>query len=217
VLRKKNKEEQEKEQMAAAGHFVLPPLPYAQDALVPAISAETVSFHYGKHHAGYVTKLNAVTAGTEQATQTLEHIVRHGHGTKAFNAAAQTWNHTFYWEGLGPVATSGGAPDGPLGEAIARDFGSFENFRKQFTEVAVNHFGSGWAWLVVGADGKLQITETHDADCPLRHNQKPILTCDLWEHAYYIDYRNARPQYVEAWWTIVNWTQANKVFAQAHL
>ncbi|MDP2434837.1 MAG: superoxide dismutase, partial [archaeon] len=141
--------------MSSDGPFHLPALPYAKDALAPAISSETVDFHYGKHHAGYVTKLNAVVAGTAQASQTLEEIVRTGHGTKAFNAAAQTWNHTFYWEGIGPAATSGDAPSGPLAEAIARDFGSFAEFRKLFTETAVNHFGSGWAWLVVGTEGKL--------------------------------------------------------------
>lgn len=197
---------------APSGPFVLPPLPYDREALAPAISGETIDFHYGKHHAGYVTKLNTLVADKPQASQSLEELIAAG-PSPFFNCAAQTWNHTFYWEGL--AAGAGGEASGPIADKINASFGSFANFRKRFTETAVNHFGSGWAWLVVKADGELDIVDTHDADCPLRTGLKPLLTCDLWEHAYYIDYKNARPQYVEAWWTLVNWAQVNKRFAES--
>jgi Fe-Mn family superoxide dismutase len=184
----------------------LPPLPYAKNALAPHISEETLEFHYGKHHAGYVTRLNTALAGTPDASKSLEDLVKTATGAN-FNNAAQIWNHTFYWNSLSP--NGGGEPTGKIADAIKRDFGGFAQFKEAFTKAAGGHFGSGWAWLVL-ADGKLKIVETHDAACPLRDGQKPILTCDVWEHAYYIDYRNARPDYIAAWWNLVNWSFANK-------
>ena len=187
--------------------FSLPPLPWPKDALAPHISAETIDFHYGKHHAGYVTKLNAAVEGTDNASKDLVELLTGAEG-KLFNLAAQHWNHSFYWQSLSP--NGGGAPTGAIADAINKDFGSFDAFKAQFSAIAAGHFGSGWAWLVQGADGKLAIVETHDASNPLKEGQgTPILTCDVWEHAYYIDYRNARGQYVEAWWSLINWEFAN--------
>ncbi len=183
--------------------FSLPELPYARNALEPHISSETLDFHYGKHHQTYVDKLNDLVQGTADADKSLEEIIRSSSGG-LFNNAAQVWNHSFYWNCLSP--NGGGAPGGELGAAIERDFGSFEAFRKQFTEAAINTFGSGWAWLVQGTDGKLAIVSTSNAHCPLTGNQRPLMTCDVWEHAYYIDYRNARPKYLEAFWNLVNWS-----------
>jgi Fe-Mn family superoxide dismutase len=190
--------------------FVLPPLPWAQDALQPHISKETVEFHYGKHHAGYVTKLNEITANTDLAKKSLEDLIKTQSG-KVFNLAAQIWNHTFYWNGM--KANGGGQPSGRLADAINRDFGSFDKFKQQFTDTAVNHFGSGWAWLSQDpASGTLAITEGHDAQNPMTLGRIPIVTCDVWEHAYYIDKRNNRAGYVAAWWNLVNWE-----FAEAQL
>ena len=186
--------------------FELPPLPYAMDALAPHISSETLEFHYGKHHKGYVTKLNAAVEGTPQAEKSLEDLIKTSEGG-VFNNAAQIWNHTFYWNSLSP--SGGGAPTGAIAEAINKNFGSFEEFKTKFTSAAGTLFGSGWAWLVKNADGSLSIEKTSNADCPLKNNQTPLLTCDVWEHAYYIDYRNARPQYIEAFWNLVNWEHAN--------
>ena len=180
----------------------LPELPYAKDALAPHISAETLDFHYGKHHAGYVTKLNAAIEGTEFENASLEDIIMKSQGG-VFNNAAQIWNHTFYWNSLSP--NGGGEPSGALADAINASFGSFEAFKKEFTAKAGTLFGSGWAWLVKNKEGKLEIVQTANAGCPLTDGLVPLLTCDVWEHAYYIDYRNARPKYVDAFWSLVNW------------
>lgn len=188
----------------------LPPLPYAANALVPHISAETLDFHYGKHHQTYVTNLNNLVPGTEYEGLSLEEIVRKAPPGGIFNNAAQVWNHTFYWNSLSP--TGGGAPGGALGEAIKSAFGSFDKFKEEFAKCAVTTFGSGWAWLVRNADGSLALVSTSNAGCPLTSNQTPLLTCDVWEHAYYIDYRNARPKYLEAFWHLVNWEFAGRNF-----
>lgn len=188
--------------------FSLPDLPWSQDALAPHISAETISYHYGKHHAGYVKKLNAAAeSDSSLAGKSLEELITTKSG-KVFNLAAQIWNHTFYWNSLSP--SGGGAPTGKIAAAIDASFGSFEAFKEQFTATAGGHFGSGWAWLVANADGSLAIVDTHDAGCPLTSGQTPILTCDVWEHAYYVDYRNGRPNYIAAWWNLVNWDFANQ-------
>lgn len=190
--------------------FQLPPLPYANDALAPHISQETLEFHYGKHHQTYVTNLNNLVPGTEFEGKSLEEIVKSSTGG-IFNNAAQVWNHTFYWNSLSP--NGGGEPQGALANAINRTFGSFEKFKEEFTKCAVTTFGSGWAWLVENKDGSLALVSTSNAGCPLTSGQKPLLTCDVWEHAYYIDYRNARPAYLEAFWQLVNWDFASKNFS----
>jgi superoxide dismutase, Fe-Mn family len=183
--------------------FTLPPLPYAQDALAPHISQETLEFHHGKHHNTYVTKLNELIGDESKTDADLESVILSAEKGKLFNNAAQHWNHSFYWKSMAPGG--GGQPTGELAEAIERDFGSFDDFRQQLTEEAVNHFASGWAWLV--HDGsKLLVTSTHDADLPLKHGQKALFTVDVWEHAYYIDYRNKRPDYLGAFFdSLVNW------------
>ena len=186
--------------------FELPALPYANDALAPHISAETIEYHYGKHHQTYVTNLNNLVPGTEFEGLSLEDIVKKSSGG-VFNNAAQVWNHTFYWNSLSP--NGGGAPTGDLANAIERTFGSFEAFKEAFSKCAVTTFGSGWAWLVKNANGSLELVSTSNAGCPLTAGQTPILTCDVWEHAYYIDYRNARPKYLEAFWALVNWEFAS--------
>ena len=188
----------------------LPALPYALDALQPHISKETLEFHYGKHHQTYVTNLNNLVKGTEFENMSLEDIIRK---SKAgiFNNAAQIWNHTFYWHSLSPKG--GGKPAGDLAKAIDAKFGSFDEFKKQFSAAAVGTFGSGWAWLVKNADGTVAIESTSNAATPLTTDKKPLLTCDVWEHAYYIDYRNRRPDYVAAFWNLVNWEFAAKNFA----
>lgn len=188
----------------------LPALPYDRDALEPHISAETLDYHYGKHHQTYVTNLNNMIPGTEFENLALEEIVRKSSGG-VFNNAAQIWNHTFYWNCLGP--NGGGEPGGELGAAIERDFGSFAAFKEQFSKTAITTFGSGWGWLVKNADGKLALASTSNAETPLTGDSKPLLTCDVWEHAYYIDYRNARPQYLEAFWHLVNWDFVAAQFA----
>lgn len=180
----------------------LPALPYDRTALEPHISAETIDFHYGKHHQGYVTNLNKMIEGTEFASLSLEEIIRKAQGGM-FNNAAQVWNHSFYWNCLKP--NGGGAPAGKLGDAINAAFGSFDKFKEEFTKTAVTTFGSGWAWLVQRADGSLALVSTPNAATPLTGTDKPLMTCDVWEHAYYIDYRNARPKYLEAFWNLVNW------------
>ncbi|MEE4296747.1 MAG: Fe-Mn family superoxide dismutase [Wenzhouxiangella sp.] len=187
--------------------FSLPELPYAKNALEPHISAETLEYHYGKHHQTYVDKLNGLVDGTDKAGQSLEELIRSTSGG-LFNNAAQVWNHTFYWHSLSP--NGGGAPSGKIAELINRDFGSFESFTEKFNEAAVGNFGSGWTWLVQNSDGTLAIVNTDDADTPLTGSAKPVLTCDVWEHAYYVDYRNARPKYLEAFWKLVNWDFANE-------
>jgi len=180
----------------------LPALPYDRTALEPHISAETIDFHYGKHHQAYVTNLNNLIKGTEFEAMDLESIVRKSQGGM-FNNAAQVWNHTFYWNCLKP--NGGGEPTGALAEAINKAFGSFAAFKEQFTQTAITTFGSGWAWLVQRPDGSLALVSTPNAATPLTGADTPLLTCDVWEHAYYVDYRNARPKYVEAFWNLVNW------------
>ena len=180
----------------------LPPLPYAKDALAPIISAETIDYHYGKHHQTYVTNLNNQIKGTEFENLPLEEIIRKSSGGM-FNNAAQIWNHTFYWNCLKP--NGGGEPSGKLADAINAAFGSFAAFKEQFTNTALTTFGSGWAWLVQRADGSVALVSTSNAATPLTGSDKALLTCDVWEHAYYIDYRNARAKYVEAFWNLVNW------------
>ena len=188
--------------------FELPALPYAKNALAPYISEETLEFHYGKHHNAYVTNLNNLVPGTEFEGKTLEEIVKTSSGG-IFNNAAQVWNHTFYWNSLAPKA--GGAPTGAIAAAIDKAFGSFDKFKEEFTKSAAGNFGSGWTWLVKKADGSLAIVNTSNAACPITEaGVTPLLTVDVWEHAYYIDYRNARPKYLEAFWALVNWEFANK-------
>ena len=180
----------------------LPDLPYAKDALEPHISAETLEFHHGKHHATYVDKLNGMTPGTEFESATLEEIIMSASGG-IFNNAAQIWNHSFYWNCLTP--NGGGSPELELGAAIDRDFGSFEAFKEKFAASALGNFGSGWTWLVKNKAGTLEIVNTDDAENPMKQGHLPLMTCDVWEHAYYIDYRNKRPDYIAAFWQLVNW------------
>jgi len=183
--------------------FELPKLPYAKNALAPYLSEETLEYHYGKHHAAYVKKLNELIANTKFANMPLEEIIRTADQGPVFNNAAQHWNHSFYWNCLAPKA--GGAPSGALAAAIERNFKSFEDFTKEFSEAAVETFGSGWAWMVQRKDGSLAIEKASNAENPLVRNERPLLCCDVWEHAYYIDYRNARPKYLEAFWHLINW------------
>ncbi len=192
--------------------FELPPLPYAQDALAPHISAQTMSFHYGKHHQTYVTNLNNLLKDSPLAGKSLEDIIMAVKGDAAkigiFNNAAQVWNHTFFWNSMKPKG--GGAPTGKIADMIKADFGSVDTFKTEFKTAATTQFGSGWAWLIVEG-GKLKITKTGNADLPMAHGQKAVLTCDVWEHAYYLDYQNRRPDFVDAFLThLVNWDFANK-------
>lgn len=180
----------------------LPPLPYEKTALEPTISAETLEYHYGKHHQAYVTNLNNLLPGSGFENLSLEEIIKKATGP-IFNNAAQVWNHTFYWHCLSP--NGGGEPNGEIGKAIHKAFGSFAAFQEQFTKTAIATFGSGWAWLVKNADGVLEIISTSNAGTPMTDKKTALLTCDVWEHAYYIDYRNARPKYVESFWKLVNW------------
>ncbi|RUQ39109.1 MAG: superoxide dismutase [Fe] [Candidatus Competibacteraceae bacterium] len=180
----------------------LPELPYAKNALEPHISAETVEFHYGKHHQTYVTNLNNLIKGTEFENASLEEIVLKS-SAGVFNNAAQVWNHTFYWNCLSP--NGGGEPSGALAAAINAKFGSFAAFKEEFAKVAIGTFGSGWGWLVKNADGSVELMSTSNAGTPMTSGKTALLTCDVWEHAYYIDYRNLRPKYVEAFWNLVNW------------
>jgi Fe-Mn family superoxide dismutase len=183
--------------------FELPALPYAINALEPHISQETLEYHHGKHHNTYVVKLNGLVEGTDLAEQSLEEIIKTSTGG-VFNNAAQIWNHTFYWHCLSPNA--GGAPTGEVADAIAKAFGSFEEFKAKFTDSAINNFGSSWTWLVKNADGSLEIVNTSNAGTPItEEGVTPLLTVDLWEHAYYIDFRNVRPDYMAAFWSLVNW------------
>lgn len=191
--------------------FELPALPYERDALEPSISKETLDYHYGKHHNTYVVKLNGLIEGKELENKSLEEIIKSSEGG-VFNNAAQIWNHTFYWHCLSP--NGGGKPTDSLADAINKAFGSFEAFQKTFTESAVNNFGSGWTWLVKNSDTTVAIVNTSNAATPLTTNQTPLLTCDVWEHAYYIDYRNVRPDYLAAFWKLVNWKFAAKNFTK---
>jgi Fe-Mn family superoxide dismutase len=190
--------------------FELPKLPYAKTDLAPYLSEETFNFHYEKHHNAYVTNLNKLTEGKPEAKKSLEELVKTTEGG-LFNNAAQVWNHTFFWSCM--KKGGGGEPKGKLADAIKKDFGSFDEFKKQFTEAATTQFGSGWAWLVKGKDGKLRVTKTGNADTPLKQGETPLLTIDVWEHAYYIDYRNARPKWIETFLAnLANWDFAAKNF-----
>ncbi len=189
----------------------LPELPYALNALEPYISQETLEFHHGKHHKTYVDKTNSLIEGTEFENLPLEDIVCKADGT-LFNQAAQVWNHTFYWNCLSP--NGGGEPTGAVADAIREGFGSFDAFKKEFNDKTAANFASGWGWLVKNSDGSVAIVETDDADTPFTESGvTPLLTCDIWEHAYYIDYRNARPKYLEAFWNLVNWEFVNRNLA----
>ncbi|MDM7860031.1 Fe-Mn family superoxide dismutase [Alteromonas sp. ASW11-36] len=191
--------------------FELPALPYEKNALEPHISAETLDFHHGKHHATYVTKLNGLVEGTELESKSLEEIIKSSDGG-VFNNAAQIWNHTFYWHSLSP--NGGGEPTGALADAINSKWGSFADFKAAFNDKAVNNFGSSWTWLVKTADGGLDIVNTSNAATPITEDGvTPLLTVDLWEHAYYIDYRNVRPKYLEGFWALANWEFASENFA----
>lgn len=194
---------------AVATQHSLPALPYPESALEPHISRETVHFHYDVHHRTYVNKLNQLIADTEFEECSLEEIVRNSTGA-IFNNAGQAWNHSFYWQCLSPKG--GGAPQGALAEAIREDFGSQTGFQAEFTRVAENLFGSGWTWLVQNPDGHLAIVHTGNAGSPIRSGQRPLLTCDVWEHAYYIDYRNRRTDYLKAFWQLVNWRFAESQY-----
>ncbi len=192
--------------------FELPALPYAKDALAPHISAETLEYHYGKHHKTYVDKLNGLVSGTEYEGKSLEDIIKTSSGG-VFNNAAQIWNHTFYWNCLSP--NGGGEANGAVAEAINKAFGSFDKFKEEFTNSAINNFGSAWTWLVKKADGSVAIVNTSNAQTPLTDaSVKAILTVDVWEHAYYIDYRNSRPNYLNAFWSLVNWEFVNAKYAE---
>jgi superoxide dismutase, Fe-Mn family len=188
----------------------LPELPYAHDALEPQVSRETLEFHHDKHHAAYVTNLNNLIKGTPHENQTLEEIVRSAPAGGIFNNAAQVWNHTFYFAGLKP---GGSRPGGALLAAIEKTWGSFAKFQDEFAKCAVTTFGSGWAWLVQKSDGSLALVSTSNAGTPLTTGDTPLLCCDVWEHAYYIDTRNARPKYVENWWAVVDWDAAGRRFS----
>ena len=191
--------------------FELPALPYAKDALAPYISKETIEYHYGKHHQTYVNNLNKLIPGTEYEGKSLEEIILASQGG-IFNNAAQIWNHSFYWNCLTPKSNK--KPTGELLEAIDKAFGSFEAFKAAFSEKAATTFGSGWAWLVKDESGALNIISTSNAGCPLTDGETPLLTCDVWEHAYYIDYRNARPKYIREFWEIVNWRFVAEQFSK---
>ncbi len=181
----------------------LPKLPYAQDALEPYISKRTIEFHYGKHHQAYVNNLNKLIAGTGFENASLEEIVRTA-GGGIFNNGAQVWNHTFYWNCLKPQG--GGEPTGPLADALLKNFGSFGEFREKFSTAAATLFGSGWAWLIKKEDGTLEIVQESNAGNPLKNGATPLLTCDVWEHAYYLDKQNVRPDYIADFWKLVDWS-----------
>jgi Fe-Mn family superoxide dismutase len=193
-----------------AMEHTLPKLPYPLDALAPHLSQETLEYHYGKHHQTYVTNLNNLIKGTEFENASLEDIIKKSSGG-IFNNAAQVWNHTFYWNGFKP--NGGGMPTGALAEAINAKWGSFDEFKQAFNAVAAGTFGSGWAWLVKNPDGTLDSVSTSNAATPLTTDKKPLLTCDVWEHAYYIDYRNSRPNYLSHYWEMINWDFVAQNFA----
>jgi len=185
----------------------LPELPYPKDALQPHISAETFEYHHGKHHNAYVTKLNELIKGTKFESMSLEEIIKNSEGA-LFNNAAQTWNHTFFWNCMAPKA--GGVPGGKVADLINKKWGSFDKFKEEFAKSAVGNFGSGWTWLVQNSQGEVEIMNTSNADTPMAHNMKALMTVDVWEHAYYIDYRNARANFVAAFWNLANWDFVNK-------
>ncbi len=186
----------------------LPALPYAKDALEPHISAETLDFHHDKHHQAYVTNLNNLIEGTDDADKSLEDIITSSPAGPVYNNAAQVWNHTFYFNCL--AGNAGGEPTGAIADAINAAFGSFADFKEKFSASAVGNFGSGWTWLIKNEDGSVEIFNTSNAGCPLSDGKTPVLTIDVWEHAYYIDKRNARPAYVEDFWNLVNWDFVNE-------
>ncbi len=188
-------------------NFTLPELPYAKNALIPHMSEETLNFHYGKHHNAYVNNLNNLVKDTKYEKMSLEEIILSSDGA-VFNNAAQIWNHTFFWHSLSPKG--GGNPTGKIQELIANEWGSFDTFKEAFTKLAISNFGSGWTWLAQDKNGKLQIVNTSNAQTPITANLNPLLTVDIWEHAYYIDYRNERPKFINAFWALVNWDFANK-------
>ncbi|MCC2972006.1 superoxide dismutase [Massilia sp. IC2-476] len=188
----------------------LPPLPYAKDALQPHISAETLEYHHGKHHQTYVTNLNNMIKGTEYENLSLEEIIKKSTGG-VFNNSAQVWNHTFFWNCMSP--NGGGAPTGKVADAINAKWGSFDKFKEEFNKSALGNFGSGWTWLVQKTDGSVDIVNTSNAGTPLTTSDKPLLTADVWEHAYYIDYRNARAKFLEAFWNVANWDFVNQNLA----
>jgi len=192
--------------------FELPTLPYAMDALTPHISKETLEYHYGKHHATYVTKLNGMIEGTKHAGKSLKDIMLNSDGG-VYNNAAQAWNHEFYWNCLGPDA--GGDPNGDVAGAIKDAFGSFDNFKTKFNDAAAALFGSGWMWLVLKKDKNIDLVATQNAGNPLTDGMQPLLVCDVWEHAYYIDYRNRRPDYLASFWNLVNWDFVNRQYSDA--
>ena len=189
----------------------LPELPFAKDSLAPHMSADTLDYHHGKHHNTYVVKLNGLLPGSEFEGKTLEEIITSAPAGGVFNNAAQIWNHTFYWNCLSP--NGGGEPTGAVADAINAKWGSFADFQAALNDKAVNNFGSSWTWLVKNADGSIDIVNTSNAGCPLTEGQTPLLTVDLWEHAYYIDYRNVRPDYLKGFWALVNWEFVNANFA----
>lgn len=189
--------------------FELPKLPYAMNALEPIISEKTLEFHYGKHHNAYVVNLNKLVVGTEFENASLEDIIKKA-SAGIFNNGAQVWNHTFYWESFKPKG--GGVPTGALADAINKSFGSFDAFKEKFATASATLFGSGWAWLVKKADGSLDIVQESNAGNPLKNGLKPLLTCDVWEHAYYIDYQNRRPDYIASFWNLINWEKVAERF-----
>jgi superoxide dismutase, Fe-Mn family len=193
--------------------FQQPPLPFAMTSMTPFLSEEQLTYHYGKHHAAYFKNLNGLVEGKPEANMSLREVIVQASPGPIFNNAAQAWNHSFYWDCMKPGG--GGEPDGDLAAAITRDLGGFEAFRKAMSETAVKLFGSGWAWLAADKQGKLEIMPLGNADTPLKHGREPLLTVDVWEHAYYIDYRNERPKYVEAFWSFVNWPFVAKCYAAA--
>lgn len=186
--------------------FKLEALPYKKDDLSPYISSETIEYHYEKHHLNYVNNLNDLCKKEDINNETLESLIKKQSGS-IFNNSAQVWNHTFYWNSMAPRA--GGKPNGRIANEIIKDFNSFESFKMQFNKSAIQHFGSGWIWLIQDKQGKLKIETTLNAECPLQSGKNAILVCDLWEHAYYIDYRNLRAKYIDNWWNLVNWDFAN--------
>ncbi len=191
--------------------FELPILPYAPTALEPYVSSRTIEFHYGKHHQAYVNNLNNLIKGTEFENVLLEDIIKKADGG-IFNNAAQIWNHTFYWESLAP--NSGGEPTGTIAEAINKSFGSFIQFKEKFTTASATLFGSGWVWLIKKSDSSLDIVQESNAGNPMTKGLTPLLTCDVWEHAYYLDYQNKRPDYIAAFWNLVNWREVEKRFSK---
>lgn len=191
------------------GQFVLPELPYALDGLEPVLSKETLEYHYGKHHAAYIKNLNGLIEGTDHASMPIEDIVVRADGP-LFNNAAQAYNHTFYWYGMAPKKSDDNLPTDQVAQAVNEAFGDFDSFRAGFSEIATKHFGSGWAWLLKTKDGRIEMKGMHDADTPIKDGDTPLLALDVWEHAYYVDYRNARPDYITAFWQLVNWDFVEK-------